>query len=66
MGSRKQAGEEELQEGEKALLSRLLFRSTVDGEREDFEMVGRSMEETLSQKLSYKQTSDQIEEDSQN
>ena len=54
MGSRKQVGEEELQEGEKALLSRLLFRNTVDGERDDFEMVGRSMEEMLSQKLSYK------------
>lgn len=63
MGGRKQAGEEELQEGGKALLSRLLFRSTVDGERKDTEMVGRSMEEQLSQKHSYKETSDQIEED---
>lgn len=62
MGGRKQA-EEELQEGGKALLSRLLFRSTVDGEREDTKMVDRFMEEQLSQKHSYKETSDQIEED---
>lgn len=54
MGGRKQAGEEELQEGGKALQSRLLFRSTVDRERKDTEMVGRSMEEQLSQKHPYK------------
>lgn len=54
MGGRKQAGEEKLQKGGKALLSRLLFRSTMDEEREDTEMVGRSMEEQLLQKHSYK------------